>query len=457
MPRYTLTMTEAASEALRQAVFSSPGLEGAAYLLCGLSHTEEERRLLVREVIPVREEHYRVREHDRLSIVSDSYVPISKRARDQRECVVFAHSHPEGVPEFSTQDDREDPKLMDFLTRRAPDGLHGGLVLSGENSLVGRVWVAGRWNPLTRIRIQGRRLRFVDQWEDENPLPPFFDRQVRAFGPDVQRLLKGLHAGVVGAGGTGSAIVEELCRFGVGRITVFDGDGLVSSNTSRVYGSAASDEGINKAELQARHVESIGVGTVVRGVPRPITDEATAKLMRDCDVVFGCTDKATPRGILVRLALRYLIPVIDMGVKIKASEGLVEGVFGRVTTLLPGEACLFCRGRTTPNQIRAESLPPEQLEQEIEEGYVDELETDQPAIITFTTAVAAQAVTELLHRLTGFMGEAKQSSEVLMYFHERMVRTNRPDPSPDCQCMVRSKWGRGDSRSFLELTWPTEV
>lgn len=457
MLRFTLTMTEASNDSLRQAVFSSPGLEGAAYLLCGLSSTESERRLLVRDVIPVSDEHYRVRERDRLSIISDSYVPVAKRAREQHECVLFAHSHPEGVPNFSAQDDREDPKLMEYFSRRAPEGLHGCVVLSGAESYMGRIWAGEHWEPLSRVRIQGRRFRFIDRNGDEEPLGRFFDRQVRAFGPDVQRLLKRLHVGVVGAGGTGSAVVEELCRIGVGQLTVFDGDALGDSNTSRVYGSAASDEEMNKAELQARHVEWIGVGTGVKDVPMPITEEATAKLLRDCDMVFGCTDKETPRGIFVRLSLRYLIPVIDMGVKIKASDGLVEGVFGRVTTLLPGEACLFCRSRITAVRIRAESLPLEQLEREVEEGYVDELETDQPAVITFTTAVAAQAVTEMLHRLTGFMGEATQSSEVLMYFHERMVRTNRVAASSDCQCMLRSKWGRGDSRSFLELSWPTEA
>src|SRR3989442_2474424 len=45
---------------------------------------------------------------------------------------------------------------------------------------------------------------------------PFFERQVLAFGAESQALLQQLHVGVVGVGGTGSAVVEQLARLGVG-------------------------------------------------------------------------------------------------------------------------------------------------------------------------------------------------------------------------------------------------
>jgi hypothetical protein len=342
--RYTVTLTEEMEKSLRAAVFALPDKEGAAYLLCGESRTHSEARLLAREVVPVAESHYRVREKYRLSIASDSFVPIGKRAQAEQVSVLFVHSHPEGIVDFSRQDDREDPKLMEYFARRAPGKLHGCLVLSGTASHSGRVWVDGAWQIISRLRVIGRRIQFRDSGGGEEQVPHFFDRQVRAFGPDIQRLLQSLHVGVVGAGGTGSAVIEELTRLGVGNISVFDGDVLSESNVSRVFGSTSRDEGTSKTALQKAHVERIGLGTTVHSIPRPITLEETAKSLRDCDVVFGCTDKAAPRGILVRLALRYLVPVFDMAVKIKADVGLIEGVFGRITTLLPGEACLFCRG-----------------------------------------------------------------------------------------------------------------
>jgi molybdopterin/thiamine biosynthesis adenylyltransferase len=259
---------------------------------------------------------------------------------------------------------------------------------------------------------------------------------------------------VVGVGGTGSPVVEMLARLGVGTISEFDSDAFDATNVSRVYGSKVRDGGRNKTLISAAHVREIGLGTVVRSYPRHITEEEAAKWLRGCDVIFGCTDRHAPRGILVQLALRYLIPVFDTAVKIDAPEEVIRGVFGRVTTIIPGEACLFCRGRITPEMIRLESLSPEEWRVLADEGYAPEVEGNNPAVIPFTTAVAAQAVSEFLHRLTGFMGEERRSSEALMFFHESRIRTNRMAPEADCLCSQRALWGRGDGRDFLGLTWP---
>src|SRR3954465_12103036 len=103
--RYTLTLSAGVHETLRAALCSIPDREGAAYLRCGISVTDGETRLLGREVVPVEDRHYLVRERDRLSVASPSYAAVAKRARQDRECVLFAHSHPAGVPDFSQQDD----------------------------------------------------------------------------------------------------------------------------------------------------------------------------------------------------------------------------------------------------------------------------------------------------------------------------------------------------------------
>ena len=452
---FTLTIPEEYFDELQRIVYADPKLEGAAYLLCGLSDTGSERRLLAREVIPVEPSDYLRREADRLSIGSDSYVRVAKRARSAGDSVVFVHSHPAGFPDFSSQDDHEDATLHKFLSVRVPDVPHGSLVLSPPSTVRGRVWSTTGWQSIIRTRVIGRRFVFFDDTRGAKPVPEIFDRQIRAFGPDTQRLLQRLHVGVVGAGGTGSAVIEEVVRLGVGTVSVFDGDGFDSTNVNRVYGSSVTDHNRNKAELAVASARRTGLGADLRVYPEHITSEAIAKRLRECDIVFGCTDRHTPRGILVQLALRYYIPVIDMAVKIDSKDGLIRGVFGRVTTLMPGEACLFCRGRTSPDMIRLESLSPEEHMALADEGYAPELETAAPAVIPFTTAVAAQAVAEMLHRLTGFMGKLRRSSEVLLVFSDTRCRTNREPPNPDCLCNQRSVWGRGDTKRFLNVSWPT--
>jgi len=450
---YTLSILEEHFDVLRHAAFSLPGCEGAAYLLCGVSDTGNETRLLVRHVVPVRDEHYLVREPERLSVASESYVSVAKRALREKAAVVFVHSHPGGYPDFSPQDDREEPKLMRFIAARTGRPC-ATMILIADSAVKGRVWLDGQWADISRVRVMGTRFRYFDQFlPGEAPIPEFFDRQVRAFGPDIQRLLGRLHVGVVGAGGTGSAIAEELTRLGVGRLSVFDGDSFSATNVNRVYGSSSEDAGINKAEIAARNGRAVKVGTNFAPTPAHITSEEVAKSLRECDIVFGCTDKHAPRGILVELSLQYLIPVFDLGVKVKADGQTIRSVIGRVTTLVPGEACLFCRERISSEIIQLESLSPEEQRALADENYAPELGVADPAVIPFTTGVASQAVTELIQRLTGFMGDERKSSEVLLFFHTSEIHRNRQAPKEDCLCKDVGRWGRGDRRDFLGLAW----
>lgn len=449
--KYTLTVLEADFERMRDFAFSKPGLEGAVFALCGVSRTEVEHRLLVRHIMPLEEAEYLVREPDFLSIDSSAYVRAAKQAKQDDLSVVFIHSHPGGLLMFSGQDDREEPKLQEFLHSRVPNRIHGSLVLT-DTGVVGRVWVDGAFVPMSRVRVVGKRFAFHDE-ERETGFLEYFDRQVRAFGQDVQTLFRSLHLGIVGAGGTGSALIEQAIRLGIGEISVFDGDTLDASNVNRVYGSSTNDEGQLKTTIAGKSSSDIALGTMLHEIPHHITNEEVAKRLRNCDVVFGCTDKEAPRGILVQLALRYLIPIIDMGVVIDSNDGQIRDVVGRVTTFYPGEACLFCRGRISAETIRFELMSPEEREVRIKEGYAPELDTPSPAVIPFTSSVASLAISELLHRLTGFMGSGRVSSEVMVFFDKQEFRRNRLAASEDCLCMKQSLWGRGDYKLFLGMMW----
>lgn len=449
-----IVMLEAQLEELRQKLFDRPDVEGAAFLLCGQSVSDDVVKLIVHAVIPIADEDYLRREPYGLTIASPALTRVAKLARYEGLSVVFAHSHPEGVPDFSEQDDREEARLLPFLQARAPGRVHGTLVLT-EHHIQGRLYMPDQ-APVNEVIAIGDRIR---SWTPNgmDAIEPFFDRQVRAFGPDIQRLLRRLRIGVVGAGGTGSPVAEQLYRLGIGHLRLFDGDRFAETNVNRVYGSSLKDDGRLKVEMAKEHLNRIGLDTTVDIVPQHITHEAAARALRDCDVIFGCTDKELPRAILVQLAMRYCIPVFDLGVLIDSRDGCIAGVHGRVTMLMPGEACLFCRGRITGESIRIEALSDEERERQIRDGYAPELDEPAPAVIAFTSATASAAVMELLHRLTGFMGSERLSSEVLLALDQTRLRTNRIKSRDGCICEDRSFWGRGDVEPFLEMVWPTET
>jgi molybdopterin/thiamine biosynthesis adenylyltransferase len=459
--KYSLTFTETDFAALTEHLFDGATTERGAYLLCRRGRSSEDFRFLVREVIPVLLEDIESASPTHMKIRSRSFLRAMKRADEKGESFVFVHSHPDGFTRHSPQDDREEaPLFATAYNRIHNEGPHVSLVFSARNIPVGRVWlVDGRVVELDRVRVIGRRFHLFDAVRNELPIPEFFDRQVRAFGPDVQRLLQRLTIGVAGAGGTGSAVIQQLTRLGVGRLIVSDGELFDKTNINRVYGSRVSDQGEPKTGIVERSLEEIGLGTSLRTISKPITFQSVLREFLSCDAVFGCTDDEWGRSLLTKVAVYYLIPVFDIAVKIDSDGGTISSIQGRVTTLLPGKACLFCRGRLSPGAIAAQqmqALNPDQAKQLRKEGYVPELEEPAPAVIPFTTAVASSAVTELLHRLTGFLGDDRDSSEVIHRFDDTRLSTNDRPPTPECFCGNAAEVGRGDTNLFLNVTWRPE-
>ena len=457
--QYSLTFTGPLYQQLTAHLFGGQAdVERAAYLFCRRSVTLEETRLLVREVFPISQSEVIAASSHGMSIPAVSFARAMKRAHDTQHCFGFVHSHPGGIAEFSRQDDVEERKLFDTAAIRVDPGPHASLVVTDSGAVAGRIWVDSQ-SPIAmnQIRVIGRTFRFLGRPRAQTSVD-IFDRQVHAFGLGLQDLLQTLTIGVVGVGGTGSAVCEQLIRLGVGHLQIFDGDVIDGSNVTRVYGSGIADTGVPKVENIRTLAGRIGMGTRVTTVAQFITYRSAAERLKDCDIVFGCTDDEWGRSILNRLAFYYYIPVIDMGVRIASTAGVVQSVQGRVTVLAPGTSCLFCRGRIG-GQIAAEVLratDPRAADSLRQEGYIPELEDAAPAVISFTTAVASSAVIELIQRLTGFMGTDRTATEILHLFDETRTRTNSRPSDPDCICSNPEKLGRGDSEPFLESTWRAE-
>lgn len=451
---YTLTILEKHYNQLIDSIYSKPGLEGAAYLLCGESLTTGELRILVNEVVPVEIKDYLERKEKDLLISSSSYTKIAKKARINNQSIIFVHSHLDKDSSFSSQDNVEEAKLQKFFKDRIPSKTNGALVFNTKYSFSGRVWVDKKYQVIRRVRIIGQQFKFIDLEDKEKIIiPEFFARQVLVFGPEMQSALGRLHIGIVGAGGTGSAVAEQLTRLGIGELSIFDGDKFENSNISRLYGSNITQKGQNKAKIVARNIRRIGLRTRMHVYQKNINNKLVAKNLRKCDLIFGCTDKEWPRAALTQLGIRYLIPLIDLGVSINSNNGIIQDIIGRITTFFPGEACLFCRKRIDSRRIQLETLSLDERKSLAIQHYAPELETDDPAVITFTTTVASQAINEFLQRLTMFMSEVRFSSEVLIQFNQTRIRTNRNDVSKDCLCQNIKNWGKGDSRDYLGMTW----
>ncbi len=438
--------------------------ETAGVMLAGVAEAPNgDIRLLARCMRWVGEEAYSRREQYGLTIRSEGYVHALAEAETLGAACIWVHTHPgqDATPRPSEHDHIVDREIADLFRLRSGSPYYGTLIFSLHSSDLFFTGYLQRERcdalQIERLWQVGNRWRLVRAYDSSLPqLSPIFDRNVRAFGAAVQQTLGDFAIGIVGCGGTGSAVAEQLLRLGVRNLTLVDPDDLSESNLTRVYGSTISDIGKPKVQILNRHLMRIAPNLRCETVQSMVTLESAARSLIGCDVVFGCTDDNAGRLVLSRLATYLLTPIIDCGVLLSSDEsGQLTGIDGRVTILSPGHACLICRDRIDFARAGAELLTPDERVRREGEGYAPALAQTEPAVVTFTTLVSATAVSELLERLIGY-GPEPRPSEVLMRCHEREISTNIAQPRIGHYCHPSTgKLGIGMTQPFLEQTWPT--
>lgn len=434
-------------------------VETGAVLLAHLVPTDQGRSLLLAtELILVDEAAYEVRTDQSLQVTSDGYVHALKRARMTGTVPIWVHSHPGdgSSPRPSRHDRIVNEQLTDLFADRSDTGSYGFLIVSyRSHALTFTGALDGpAAGPIDRLSVIGARWQFRSA--EDNPRGinyDLLDRNVKAFGEQIQHTISSLTVAIVGAGGTGSPTAEQLVRLGVRSFILIDPKNLSESNLTRVYGSTPADVGRPKVDVLGDHLERIAPDVTVTRIRGSITTEAVAEALRGADVIFGCTDDNAGRIRLSRFPYYYLTPVIDCGVQIDSDGNqIISGIFGRVTVVHPGTACLVCRDRIDFARAEAEVRPTEEQSRLEEEGYAPALPGVEPAVVAFTTLVAATAVGELLERLVGY-GDNPTPSEQLLYIHDRAVRVNHEEPHADHYCDPATPRVGTDRDMFLGLNW----
>ncbi|MHB1646592.1 MAG: ThiF family adenylyltransferase [bacterium] len=435
--------------------------ETAGVMLAGIAEAPNgDIRILVRCMRWVEESAYSRREWYGLTIKSEGYVHALAEAETLGAACIWVHTHPgqSASPRPSKHDHIVDGEISDLFRLRSGNPYYGSLIFSPELAFTGYLHREGSDAvQIERLWQIGNRWRLVRAYDSSLPqLSPIFDRNVRAFGAVVQQTLGDLSIGIVGCGGTGSAVAEQLIRLGVRHVTLVDPDELSESNLTRVYGSTVSDIGKPKVQVLKHHLMRIAPGLCCETVQSMVTLESAARCLIGSDVIFGCTDDNAGRLVLSRLATYLLTPVIDCGVLLSSdADGKLTGIDGRVTILSYGQACLICRDRINLARAGAELLTPDERMRREDEGYAPALAQVEPAVVTFTTIVGATAVSELLERLIGY-GPEPRPSEILLRCHEREISTNIIQPLKGHYCHPSiGKLGIGMTQPFLEQIWPT--
>ena len=394
-------------ETLRAHLFPGDGKEAVAFAVCGRARRPECEMLLVRDVIAVPYASCHRSEH-RITWPGTVLDPILTRAMAEGLGLVKIHSHPNGYPWFSDTDDQADadlfPSVFGWLGNNGP---MASAIMLPDGTLVGRsVTENGISDPLARIRVAGSEFKF---WPDVTGIdvPAHDKRTAQAFGEGTYARLRGLKVGVVGCSGTGSVVIEQLARNSIGTLVLVDCDHIESKNLNRILNSTAVDAAtaLDKPSVQARAIKAMEMGTKITMHPYALSDRRALDDLSTCDVVFGCMDSIDGRHILNKLSTAYLIPYIDVGVRLDADRnGGIDGIWLAVHTLQPGGSSLKSRRVYDQADLEAAFLQRNSVEYERlkKHGYVKNVDVDRPAVISVNMQAASIAVNEFLARIHGF-------------------------------------------------------
>jgi len=395
-------------------------------------------RLLVKDIQWPSASDYTRRGVSEAELSPEFVARITKRARRQGTALVFVHSHPGAqAPRFSRVDARGEAHLRAFLARRHPSLAHIALVVS-EGGV--RARQLGTDEEVRVIAVGETRKVLFDPVFSESLSLERFDRQIRAFGLAAQQELKRLRVAIVGLGGIGSIVTQQLAHLGVEDFLLVDPDTLEPTNLNRIANATAEELGQPKVEIAARYIKSIADDSNVTCIKGDIIQLHTAHELRSADIILGCTDSHGSRAVMQQVSYQYLIPYIDTGVTIMVTEGHISHIYGRVQLLAPGLACFACDNLLDPNEVRQDMMTAFERQAD---PYVQGDREPAPAVMSLNGTVASLAVTMLLAIVTGVPVAARH---VLYNATASTMRPVRAQPNANCYICSRSgALARGDS------------
>lgn len=333
--------------------------EQVGFLSCGAVLSKDNTLvILARRYHPVSNNHYLADSTVGACINTDAIITALQVSLSGKCSMFHVHLHPhKGQPEFSKVDYDSNHKLIpDFfsVTSHMP---HGAVVLS-FNRGKGMVWLSKYDAPVSinEFMVVGAPMK---TWQISSPPRKKsirdFSRQESFLGPESSEILSRIKVGIVGLGGGGSHVVQQLAHIGVKRYTICDPDKVENSNLNRLVGATVND--VRHKHLKTRAATRV-IKSLVSDAQINVVDKKWSSglaYLTDCSVIFGCVDTLKVRDELERFCRRNLIPYIDIGMVVRKNDDGFFRISGQVALSISESSCLRCMGILNEEDIKEEA------------------------------------------------------------------------------------------------------
>jgi molybdopterin-synthase adenylyltransferase len=273
-----------------------------------------------------------------------------------------------------------------------------------------------------------------------------YSRNEGLFGAEGQKTIAAKKVVIIGLGGLGSHVAQQLAYLGVQDYALVDYDIVTESSMNRLIGAVEADvdAATKKVTVAKRMIEGIDPTATVADIDGKIDDAEVEAAIAAADVVFGCLDRDLPRLKLTELCARYAKPLFDLATD---TGGEAQDLwYGGRVVFANGAGCLVCLHVLDQQEIARDGMSPEQREAHdriygVERGALGET---GPMVVSVNGVVASLAVTEFMVFVTGVRDPVPQ----LIYRGEGpVIRRVTDEPEPGCY-FCTGIWGSAGSSGF---------
>jgi hypothetical protein len=252
---------------------------------------------------------------------------VEMQQRGDVDTMIDVHTHPfcaQGAA-FSSVDDCDEIAFHRWLTGTLDDMHYGSIVLS-QTDYAARLWereagrtAAHRAEVRTQVVAEGCPAAGAAPVPEAllaalDPQQGFLARSVLALGLDTLRLMMhGQRIAIVGVGGLGSIIAENLIHSGFHELDLIDPDRVEMTNLNRIVGAYHQDalDKRLKVEVVRDHLMRINPQAQVVAYPCGVEDDGILPVLAWADWIILATDSQYSRFKTQEIALRYAVPLIS--------------------------------------------------------------------------------------------------------------------------------------------------
>jgi len=309
---------------------------------------------------PVQDDHYIEDSSVGVRIGPKAITEAMGRSLNNSVGQIHVHWHGgKGLPHPSTTDSKELPPVQQSLRNANAKEGHGWMILGNHDAWVSvclpEEQVPVLESPVTIVgfpTIVNHRDASGHWGKLASGLKKIFKRKKsdgryhrQSFlGAESESIIGKATVGIIGLGGGGSHIVQQLAHLGFKNFVLCDHDCISKSNLNRLVGGTLADVKAKrlKVAIAERGIKKLHKNANIQSYTSRWEDVPESLML--CDLIFGCVDTFATRRDLEAFCRRHLIPYIDVGMDVhELTVGQYE-IYGQVILSMPGKPCMHCMG-----------------------------------------------------------------------------------------------------------------